>query len=107
MENPSRLKPKQIHFYERTYKHYIEYNDRWTLNRDRMIFYETHTNQHNRLMSFFIDLKANPNADILALRFPHSKFIEQDILIKQLKEGIEVKYEGIQWFPKEIWIYNI
>ena len=54
------------------------------------------------MMYFLENLRENLNKDILAFRFPETKFIKSDFL-KNIKEGRGIKYsEDKVWYPKEI-----
>jgi len=93
------------HFYETTQNDSEMFQITWSENENRMIYLPMHLNETQQSLHVLRDINANPNKDILAIRF--STFVERNSIFRQIKNGIGFDYNsGQKWYPSEIWIYE-
>lgn len=76
----------------------------WDDNKHRMIYFESHITFKKALDCLNYEIKhrldAGPSGlkDILAVRYPSSRFMKGDFFSSMIN--------GTQWIPSEIWLYN-
>ena len=93
------------YFHEKTDQDYDKYNKLWDENIERIIFLQTNFSNKKQISNIISDL--NDNKDILAVRFPLIKEIQQNKIINDILLGNGFIYENNKvWYPKEIWIYS-
>jgi hypothetical protein len=69
-----------------------------------MIFLHSNLTPQDNLRSIVHQI--TDNKDILAIRFPTSRFIKRNKIVNDIILGKGFTYDNKIWNPKEIWIYN-
>jgi hypothetical protein len=93
------------YFYEHTDADYNKYNAIWDENIDRMIFLHHRLPLSDQISCIIHEI--TDNKDILAIRFPSYRIIEQNKIVNNIISGKGFIYTDNQvWSPKEVWIYS-
>lgn len=90
------------YFIEKTYNDYENHNRIWEENRHRMVFLQMNLPKSRQIITEITD-----DTDILAVRFPSEREINNNFYLKNIRYGIGIPYNNTVWLPNEIWIYSM
>jgi hypothetical protein len=90
------------YFIEKTDADYEIYNRIWEENKHRMVFLQINLPKLRQIITEITDDK-----DILAIRFPSEREVDNNFYLKNIRDGNGISYQDKVWLPKEIWIYSM
>ena len=103
------------YFFENSDEDYQRYKTLWDESLHRIVILADFDDDATNQQLLGIDIRENPNKDILGIRFPNKSWLENNEFFRRIKGIGEGRCEGIRyedgnrvsmWIPSEIWIYN-
>jgi len=90
------------YFIEKTDSDYENHKRTWEENKHRMVFLQMNLPRTRQIITEITEDK-----DILAVRFPLERQINNNFYLKNIRYGNGIPYNDTVWLPNEIWIYSM